>query len=327
MRFLDEYIELFLSNKPNYANHVNALHTFLVDTKRNIKEALQGIRTETIIESLEYYIVNRRVTSRVTAQGYSFAIKDFFQFLFHNNLLENSEFESELLLPTYNEKSYRARMNKFIAEHLTLKDPEGFEIFNQQDIEHLIKDCDDTMNSEEIRDKAIKMQKFFNKFRSALIIKLILLCGMRYEVICRIKPEDLDLNHNNLVVNGIEISLTKKLNDQFACYEKIVEYLMSEIGRERKSLFVEFNLDNINEQTSTTSNFLKGLTGRGDLNGLIKYRVVQLIREGVYEKALKQLTSIGDKMFSECQSHAFDQRSLQRHLNSKIRNTELFDQL
>ncbi|WP_188066613.1 hypothetical protein [Brevibacillus brevis] len=322
MDFLTEYVEQFLENKPNYNNDINTIRRFLIETKKDSKEALQGVRTETIIDSLKYYINCSKVTSRDTAQRYSFAVKELFMFLFYKKALINSEFEYELTLPTYNEKSYRARVNNYIAKHQSLKDSEGFEIFDYQDIEKLIENCNETLESEEVRSKGKTMQKYFNKYRSALILKLILLCGIRYEVVCEIKSSDLHLKYNKIRVNGFDIQLPKRLHDQFQVYEE----MLLEIGLtgERESLFVEYNFEKIKETTSTTSSFLKTLTGRGDVSGLIKYRVLQLIRAGVNEKLLRQLTSIGETMYRECHEHVFDAQRAKRHINSMIINSEMF---
>lgn len=61
----------------------------------------------------------------------------------------------------------------------------------------------------------------FNKFRSALIIKLTLLTGSVYRQLITLKESDIDIKHCRLTLNGLKIHIPYNLLDQLTEYKKI----------------------------------------------------------------------------------------------------------
>ncbi|MED0671731.1 hypothetical protein P4S95_16260 [Aneurinibacillus aneurinilyticus] len=327
--FKNSVIE-FLNQKPStYKYHLKMFEDFVKSKRIDeslFKEFFQGLRTEVIIESLDYYIKKTGISARGRADHYTSAVKEYFSFLFYKNYISNSEFEREIYLPTHDESSFRYKINNFIRHHASLKEEDGFDILEWHEVKRLIQVCDETMISKEIIDKAVNMQKYYNKFRSALLIKLISLTGMKYENICNIKPEDLNLTYNSIKINGLTLSLPNNLRDQFERYEHINKEIGAE--KERATLFIEFDKSVLSSNTSTTANFLKTVNERGDLNGLIKYVVVQMMKEGISEVIIKELTGIKEKMYDDCKQYfSNDITTLNRVLNSRLRNMEIFDLL
>jgi len=328
---LNQSIKSFLehSKAEGYDNNLNVFKDFLDRKKISnnfVKEFLQGIRTETIIESLNFYIEDRGLTSIDTALRYISCIKEYFAYNFHAELFENKELAAEIAYPTYSEKSFRYKVNNFISQDKRLLERNDFVALDENEILSLIVDCDDTISSEKVQQASPKMQKYYNKFRSALIIKLIIFTGIRYEVLQKLPKQALDLKYNTIKVNGFTIHLPMNLRDQFFEYEKLLHQINT---TDREYLFLEFDLNKISEITYATSGFLKVLTGRGDLNGVIKFTVIEMIKKGINESIIKKFTGVGEEMYNACQDFVNDYSfaKANRYLDSKIRSMNIFDRL
>jgi integrase len=320
---VDEFLE---QKSYAYFNHIKAFMSFIESKEvknENLKVYLQGIRTEDIVESLDYYIKQNQVTSIDTAQRYSSAIKEFLVFLFNRDTLNNKELLDELYFPTFMEESFRYKMNQYILNSEVLKEREGFKIFSNEEVKELLDQCNEILDSEEGFTKAKNSKKYFNKYRSALILKLILLTGVTYKVICKLISSDLNLTMNTIKINGYEIHLPHLMRNQFYKFIKLKDVLHIK----ENYLFVEFNGDPLSNTTSTTSQFMQSILSRGDLNGLIKYAIVGMIKNGINETIIKEVTGVRETIYSECHSIAFEKKEAVRHFDSKIRGLEIFDSL
>lgn len=145
-------------------------------------------------------------------------------------------------------------------------------------------------------EKASMNMKSFNKFRSALIIKLILLTGIAYRTICSLKRTDLCIENNIIRINNYEIRLPVMLKENFGIYLKI----SNELKPDREVLFIEFSGKNMSTKTSTLSYFMKLLVRRGDLNGLIKYAITNMIRVGISETVIMEFTGLKKDILNDC---------------------------
>lgn len=330
----EKSVEGFLIDKPveGYKNNLNIFQKYLDEEKQihsNVqKEFLQGFRTDGIIESLEFYIRENKLTSVDTARRYSSCIREFFRYIIHENIIENEKLSVELGAPPYNEKSYTYKVNNFIAEDKRLKETEGFIAISEEDVKSLIEQCDITLNAEEVYNEALCKQKFYNKLRSAVILKLILLTGIKYEVLKDIERDDITLEHDLIKINNLEIHLPINLSEQMNRYDKINHCIVNH-NSINENFFLEFDGTRISKVTSTTSGFLKGIIGRGDLNGIIKYSIIEMIKKGINESIIKQFTGVGDKTYKECQDYVNKIYNIKssRYLDSKIRGMEIYDLL
>ncbi|MEK4247607.1 hypothetical protein MKZ20_20225 [Psychrobacillus sp. FSL K6-2684] len=327
MRFFKDLNGEFFEDKPYaYSNHVKAFNKYIEHkgiTEDNLIVFLQGIRAKDIVDSLNYYIEKNNITSKDTALRYSSAIKEYLYYALDSGKVNNSELMKELELATFKESSYRYKMNNFIAKHELLKEREGFEIPSDEEVRELIKQCNSLLESDEEYLKAQNNQKYFNKFRSALIIKLILLTGVPYRTINSIKCTDLNINNSTILINSFEIRLPKILKLNFEKYMR----LSNEINLNRDKLFIEFNGNSMSVQTAAVYGFMKSIIGRGDLNGVVKYTIIKMIEEGISERVIKQVTGVEDTIINDCHLKVYGDKKAIRHFDSKIRGLEIYDVL
>lgn len=326
-----EAIEMFLkyNTSEGYDKDVAVFRQYLNCIRIQEEKAitfLQGIRTKEIINSLDYYINKNGVSSIETALRYISCIKEFLSYLIDKEIIINSELTKEFGLPTYSEKSFRNIVNKYIDKDKRLKERKDFVAFSEVEIQSLIKDCDDTLKDSINIEKACDSKKYFNRVRAAIIIKLIIFCGIRYEHLHRLSFNSIDLVHNTISINGFIIHIPHNLRDQFVIYEEIINDIGSS-NSERKFLFVNYNGSKMSDKTNTISDHLRNYTGRRDVNGLIKYTVINMILKGVNESVIKKFTGIASSMYKPCQEEVNKKLSMNtnRYLDSKLRSIHTFD--
>jgi len=319
--------EKFFENNPySYINNINSFQNYITDkgiTEENLLTFLRGLRTEDIIESLEYYIFKNDVTSKGTARKYSTAIKEYIYFMLDSETLDNTELLKEIERPGYKASSYRSKMNTFIAENKLLKESEGFEVLSTEDVRDLITQCNILLDSVEEFRKAFTSKKYFNKYRSATIIKLIILTGATYRTLLSLKRNDLDIDHGTITINEFEIHLPKSLHNNFKKYIQ----LLNSIKPDCENLFIEYEGMAMRDTTSTLYTFMEPLIGRGDLNGIIKYSVIKMIESGINETTIKQVTGVEDKIMKDCHLKIFNHQIAVRQFDSMIRSLEIYDKL
>lgn len=283
---LEKSIKEFLIDKSvdGYDIIMNYFSDFITKVKdinpATIKSFFQGIRSEFLIESLDWYIKAKSVKSFGASNKFASCIKEYFVYIIDKEYIENQELIAEFGYPTYSDKSFRYKVNNYLANNESISKGDGSDIFDLDTIKDLITDCDKTMNDDYILSRVETMQMYYNKFRSAIIIKLIIYTGVAYRIIPTIGINDLDVQHCSITINGLTVHLPNNLVDQFKKYLEIRASLLGRHNQQSSSLFIEFDCHNLSDKTTNVSNFLKDLTGRGDLTGIIKYSVTNMIKRG-----------------------------------------------
>lgn len=249
---------------------------------------LGGIDTEDIIAALKYYITNNKVKSISTAKRYISVLVEYFHFVNDKKIVQNKRLYEEINSPIYSDRSFRARVNTWISENL--KNKGEFTVFNEDELIDLIRQCDITLDMQEISD-----EQFDKKYVPALVLKLMILTGTKYKLIPSIKTASLNLRYGSIEINDYIIHMPHNLIDQFDRYIRLKnERVYSDL------LFMKSNGENLSEQTSYTAQFLASVTTRTDTTGIIKYVVIQMIKKGINESIIREFTGIGQKIYDDC---------------------------
>ncbi|PKM47516.1 MAG: hypothetical protein CVV03_03060 [Firmicutes bacterium HGW-Firmicutes-8] len=325
-------VSSFLNAKPiqGYESNLKVFREFLKNrgiSDNTLKVYLQGMRTKAFIESLNFYIDNRGVSSIDTAQRYVSALKEYFLFLIDEGLIINNELLNEIGLPIYSEKSFRNQLNTSISEDKRLEKGDFVKGFSENVAIDLIASCDETLKID--IKQAVSKKNLYNSFLSALIIKLLLFTGLAYRQVTKISLAAYSERYNVLSINGFRIHMPIIMSDQIRRYISIRETVLYNIKQQSELFFVEFDGKNLAYMTSRTAKFLAGLSGRKDLNGLIKYAITSMIRKGVNESIIKKFTGVGDTIYNSCQDIVNDEmdENSTRYLDSKLRSLKIWDLL
>lgn len=338
---LEQTVEEFLYEKAvqGYESALRSFEKYLLSKKiycETLKTYLQGIRSDTLVDSLSYFIEVNNITSLSRCNTYISCIKEYFIYIITKGYIKNDELMAEFAYKTYSEKSYRYKMNCFISTQKSITSSEGFEIFDDGQVIDLIKECDLTMSDDYILSRVETHKTYFNKYSSALSIKLILLTGIKYSTLAKIKIDDLSLQYCSITINDLTIHLPNNIIDQFRKYIEIRSKVLENAKIDSPYLFIKYGSYQISQQTSTIAAFLEGLTGRRDLNGIIKYAITNMIKKGINQSIIIKFTGIGGGSNKEKQSiydycqyrvNKIMDISSSRYLDSKIRSLEIFDEL
>lgn len=278
---------------------------------------LGGANTDLILESLKYYIDFSKVTSRATANRFISAFAEYFQYANEHKHFSNKELFEEIHAPIYSDRSFRARINTWIAKHL--KDKEDSTIFTETEIQRLIENCNDTLSV-----KPEDNEYFDKKFVPALIIKLIILTGIKYKIVPKIKIDEINLRYGTITINNYEVHLPHRLIDQFELYISLrAENPIS------KYLFIKSNGDQLPDITGNTAAFLGSLMSRTDIQGIIRFVIVQMIIKGIPIDIISEFTGVGNTIINDClqiiNKDLFAERNIL--LDSRIRELNTYKSL
>ncbi|KOR90388.1 tyrosine-type recombinase/integrase [Paenibacillus solani] len=250
---------------------------------------LGGANTDLVLECLKFYVDFNKVNSMSTANRFISVLAEYFQFAIEHQHISNKELYEEMNAPIYSDRSFRARINSWISKNL--KDKEATRIFSESEIQKLIKDCNDTLdllNNEE-------SDYFDKKFVPALILKILVLTGMKYKKVPKLTLSDLNLRYGTIKINNYIIHMPHRLIDQFEMYLSL-----REDKTKSNFLFIKSNGDQIPEQTSNTAYFLGSLTTRTDIQGIIKYVIVQMLGKGISVDIISEFTGVGKTIIDDC---------------------------
>lgn len=327
---INELINNFIKIKPEgYEKDIRIFIEYL-EKSRNapiIEEVLQGIRTKTIIKSMEYYIETRELTSINTVKRYAYAIAEFFKYIVLEGYIDNKALYDEILLPTVAFGSYWGMVNEAIWKNKRIKEGDVLDIYNKKEVEELIKNCDDAI--ELFKDKH-STKKYYNKLIAVLCLKLISYTGTLYRELRKININFDYINNSIININGFDIHLPIKLSNQFKYYIKVRQEILNKNEKESDYLFVTFYGEQLAEQTSTISSFLATCTGRNDLNGLTKYAIRKMMINSVNDSIIIKFTGAGDKLLKQCIDDVNKKDSeinWNRYLDSKLLGIETYDLL
>lgn len=144
-----------------------------------------------------------------------------------------------------------------------------------------------------------------------------------------IKFENVNKIHNTICINSYIIHLPNKLSEQLDYYINIREKVQNDKIKSTDTLFIGADGNILSSKTALISSTLREFMGRGDLTGIIKFAVIQMISKGVNQSILQDFTKVGGNIYKYCQEKVNEDKSLSssRYLDSKLRSLETFDML
>lgn len=341
-RFLESQKNSGLLNDasiPIYKHKLDVFREYLSDkhginTKESLEDYLRQITIDEVLSSMEYYVKSRDITGAESARLYISVMREYLRYINKKENIKNTLVESFAYDADY-EDSFSYILGKRI-EKLKLKESKNIGHINFSDFERLVKECDriiDEASPDNIFKPNKPNAKYYSEYRyftSALIVKLILFSGVKFHVIPTIKNEDINFNHNTIKINEYIVHLPIKLSDQFKKYKEIKEHISSKTD----VFFIEYNGE-VFKRNGDVGHILKiaiGETSKSNNSSTIKmskFAIINMIRKGINEYTIKQLTGYKDNVISYCQEIVDKERleSRNRYLDTKLRSIKTFDAL
>lgn len=323
------------SSRVTYSRKINVFYEYLSEkcgvTDINYKEILSAIGEDKLLDSIEFYVTENNIKFKITVENYFTVIKSYFDFISKKYGLNNKYFDS-----TTKYSNLKDKVDKKIKS-LKLEESKQKSPITKNACYKIIECCNKKIkdfNIENIDIKEMKKEnsryKDFNLFVSSFITKIIILTGIKNNVINSIKLKDYKPELNIITINGFDIHLPNKLGVQIKKYISVRDQISS-----NKDVDDPFFINKQGCGIGTNYNFafaiLKDLLNSNSAESVAKYTIIQFINKGININLVKELTGFGDDTFMHCQEIVNEEKNKEdivaknRYIDSKIRSLEVFD--
>jgi site-specific recombinase XerD len=318
-----------------YLNKIDKFFDFLVDEKeindKSFQSYLGAMRIEEIQESLNWYITQNNIKKESVAWHYLSVIKRYFTCIYRIGI-KNDNLIKLFSLTESNENSFQSVMTKLIDDDKRLEKMKPKTEIESEDFEVLTSECDQRLKELIEEDRVLIYNKKpirYNDLLATLVIKVVIYIGASYSSIREIEVEEKDIIHNTITINGYSIHLPNMMSEQMNYYKNIRDKALKKHNLSTKLLFVNANGTKLSVQTSLICEQLKTYLGRGDVTGLRKFAIINMIEKGINESIIKEFADVGDKIFDYCQGLVNDKKNIagSRYVDSKLRSIYTFDML
>jgi len=276
---------------------------------------LQGIRTEDIIDSLQKIIENGQYSSKSIALKYMTVIAQFFRYATIQNWFQNSNFLLEVNASDEDDKhSYYKRVSTYIEKNRMLEPPLRKEPIGQEEASRILEYINSYISEENYNNISL------DKCAALLAIKLTLFTGVKYKVLCSLNTTDVDLETNQLMINGFLVRMPIQFTKQMQIYLRLRSNYTC------NSLFIQADGRQWTiTATSKITDVLKLILCRTDTTGITKYGIQQLLLVGTSIPIIEELTGARKDVIRRCSTETLsiaEQRSL--YLNRHISQTDIY---
>jgi hypothetical protein len=335
-QFLSSCIDgdFYDSSLKTYKRKVEVFFEFLTEgysvNDNNYKEVLRGIDDKVITKSIEFYVKKYGISFKSTIDLYVSVVKSYFDFINKNMGIFNDNFDSV--------KSYediKISIEKKIKE-LELITKEQKPPIAEHTFTKILNECNKILSTytfEYMNDNKNKPKKNpVQFFTSALLIKIIMLTGMKNQVIDTIKLKDYNSELNYININNFAIHLPNDLGIQMHLYLRLRDVLVKDKSEEYQ-LFVKKDGTPIGSSYDYAFKTLDNIIDNSIAESVAKYTIMQMIKKGMNISIIKLLTKFGIDSCLHCQELVNDEKTNEditaqnRYIDSKIRSMDIFDLL
>ncbi len=324
--------EHFLTEYPDYRHDIMNFNEYLKMQWKNslsddaIRFWLQGLNVDFILSSLIYNVEEKkRYKSKTTAKRYASVIGQFFQFIRKHTDIENVKLYDAISYNRLRENAYMKRMMSYIDQCDRLSGIVEIEALGQGDVLHILEWADEQLGQDELAGSNGNANSIvLKKAMAAIGVKMMLLYGITYRELRKIRITQYDDMRNTMNLNGYEIRLPYNLAIQLKRLKCFLE--VNSISNPDGLLFiVDESGQPWGEITSSSGipDYLGPLIGNTSVTSIVKYGISQLLRAGLNDSVIKRITGASDKLISGCIVHEED-GEMERIINNRLVTVELY---
>lgn len=284
----------------------------------SLRIILKGIDVEFILQSLVYNVEDiKRYKSKTKAKRYSTAVGVFFDYIRRNTDIANVELYDAISFNRLRENSYMKRMMTYIEKCELLAGIAEQEPLTLMQAEKLL-----TWSNEQLEGKGWEEVTGFKKAMAAVGIKMMMLYGITYRELRKIKWEHYDDQYGFIAVNGFALRLPPKLSRQL---QKMRQFIFQNSAKSKEDLlFTDGNSEPWGEITSSSGipDYLGTLIETTSVTSIVKYGIGQLLKAGLSDSVIKKITGASDTLIQGCLLTGDDE--LTKIINNKIVMAELY---
>ncbi len=339
MDFLDEVKE-FLNNQKKekgeatantYRSKIYAFYEFVSLELREVDVTyiffLNVMDKNKLLQSVEYYVKAGNLKSRAAVDIYYTVLGNFYKFLSNKYGKTNDYFQDSIKKEEFKE-AFESKIKQ-----LRLRDSDMQEPIGRETAEKVLEECNKLIDGIDIEKILRKEKGVYSNYISSLIVKLVLIYGLKNEAIRKLKIKDYNDQLNDLIINNYRVRLPDGLAIQMKKYKEIRKRFLEKYGIESERLF--FDDYDINKELDNTKMYivLKKVMGNMQAGGVAKYAIIQLLREGIPAYIISDFTNYKEEVLEYCQEQIDAERGLSllseksRILDSALRKNILFDDM
>lgn len=291
----------FIQKYPDYISDINNFSEYLnVYWKKSLSDELfrilvKGMDIEFVLQSLVYNVEEiKRYKTKSKARRYSVVIGQFLKYVFESTDITNSELY-DMIVGDKSQKSYMKYMTSYINRCDILKGITQNEPLLPTQAKDLINWCNKQFNEQEWDSET-----GFKKAMAVIAFKMMMLYGITYRELRKIKWEHYDEEYGFITINGFELRLPPELSLQM---HRIKQFISDSDIRNRDGLiFISSSGEEWGKTTSSSglSDYLKTAIGDSSVSSVVKYGILQLIKAGINSIEISKLTGAQNNFIESC---------------------------
>lgn len=329
----EEVSREFSEKYPDYRNDISNFNEYLKKqwknplSDENIRFLLQGLDVEFLLDSLIYNIEEKVYRKRASAKKYVTVIGQFFNYIRRNTDINNPTLFDAISYNRSRENTYMKRMLAYIDGCEALMGTVESEALSQSEAERILYWADSQLTTEGEWYKGNEPGKMdetaFKKAMAALGMKMMLIYGLTYRELRRIKVSQYDGMRNTIWLGEFELRLPINMAIQM----RRMKDFLDRNGIENEQGYFFINLQGRQWGEITTSSgipdYLAPLIESTSITGLVKYGITQLLKVGLNDSVIKKITGASDKLIEGCIDHR--EKDVERIINTRLVNVELYN--
>ncbi len=323
--------EEFLMKYPDYRHDVMNFNEYLEMQWKNslsddaIRFWLQGLDVDFLLSSLIYNIEEKkRYKSKTTAKRYATVIGQLFHFIRKRTDVENIKLYNAISYNSSRENAYMKRMISYINQCSQLSGIVELEALRQRDALSILEWADEQLghretwkNGEKVNSTALK------KAMAAIGVKMMLLYGITYRELRKVRISQYNDLRNTMELNGFELRLPYNLAIQIKYMKNFLE-ANSIFNAEGLFFIIDESGQPWGEITSSSGipDYLGPLIGNTSVTSIVKYGISQLLKVGLNDSIIKRITGASDKLISGCIDQ--NDEEMVNIINNKLVTVDLY---
>lgn len=314
----NDIINDFIEKYPDYKSDVINFSEYVEKYWENslsgdpLRILLKGIDVDFILKSLIYNVETiKRYKSKTKAKRYATVIGQFFNYVRKTTDIGNSDLYNAISYNRLRENSYMQQMMSYIDKCEMLAGIVEQEPLTSTEAEIMLKWANEQLTAHEWEDSTS-----FRKAMAAIGIKMMMLYGITYRELRKMKWSDYDEIYACIMVNEFELRLPLKLSIQLKNMKKFV--FNRKIINDENLLFADFQGESWNDITSSSGipDYMGALIGITSVTSIVKYGISQLLKAGLSDSVIKKVTGASEKLIQGCLLH--EDNELKQIINTKV---------
>ena len=308
--FIKEYSD-YKSDVANFSEYIEANWKNSLSGDQ-LRILLQGIDVDFILKSLIYNVETvKRYKSKTKAKRYATVIGQFFNYIRKTTDIVNPDLYDAISYNRLRENSYMQQMMAYIDKCEMLAGIVEQEPLTSTEAEKILIWANEQFVAQEWEDATS-----FRKAVAAIGIKMMMLYGITYRELRKMKWSDYNEVYDCITINGFELRLPLKLSTQL---RSIKEFIFNKkIVNSENLVFADFQGEAWNDKTSSSGipDYIGVLIGITSVTSAVKYGISQLLKAGLSDSVIKKMTGASEKIIQGCLLH--EDNELKQIINTKI---------